>query len=177
MNKCGNRIRFAVLLTLLLIAAAGVSAESQFDITLNVPYYTGLKSSTGDVGDFSQYMFLVPDVKWNYYFGPEWLHFGVGLRLWTIIIESGLYPILSLESNLGNFVINANVGGGTFLFFGLLNDVVAEAVFLPELSVAYRLGKKKAFRIGTGVMLIVAPMAVSMNDFVFVGTAFARWTF
>ncbi len=137
----------------------------------------GLKSSTGDVGDFSQYMFLIPDVKWNYYFGPEWLHFGVGLHLWTLIIESGLYPILSLESNLGNFVLNANVGGGAFLFFGLLNDAAAEAVFLPELSVAYRLGKKKAFRIGTGVMLIMAPNALSMNDFAFVGTAFARWTF
>ncbi|RKX78869.1 MAG: hypothetical protein DRP70_04100 [Spirochaetes bacterium] len=178
MNKCGNRIRFAVLLTLLLVATAGVNAESQWDITLNVPYYAGLKSSTGDIGDFSQYMFLIPDVKWNYYFGPEWLHFGVGLRLWSLVLESSIYPILSLESNLGNFVINANIGGGLILFFGLANDFLADAVFIPEVSVAYRLGKKKRFSIGTGALFIVAPNVVGLeNSSAFVGTAFARWTF
>ena len=96
--------------------------------------------------------------------------------MWTLVIESAIYPIISLESNLGDFVINANVGGGVFLFFGLYNQFEAAGVFLPELSVAYRLGKKKRFSLGTGVMFVFAPEAVQMDEFAFVGTAFARWT-
>ncbi len=175
---CIKKFRMVFLLILILTAAGNLSAESQWDITLNVPYYTGLKSSTGSVGDFSQYLFLVPDVKWNYFFGPEWLQFGVGVRLWTLVLESAIYPIVSLESNLGNFVINANIGGGLVAFFGLANDFIADAVFFPEVSVAYRLGKKKQFSIGTGALIIIAPNASGLeNDAAFVGTAFVRWTF
>ena len=177
MNKSKKWISLIVLFTLFLAVAGQASAQSQWDISLSVPYYVGLKTSEGDVGEFSQYMFLLPDVKWNYFFGPEWLHVGAGLRLWTLVIESAIYPIISLESNLGNFVINANIGGGVFLFFGLYNDVVAESVFLPEISVAYRLGKKKRFSLGTGGMFVFAPGALEMNEFAFIGTAFARWTF
>ena len=173
----GKWIRLIVLITIFLAISAQVNADSQWDITLSVPYYAGLKSSSGDMGTFSQYLFLIPDVKWNYYFGPEWLHFGMALRLWTLLVESSIYPIISLESNLGNFVINANVGGGLLAFFGLANDFVADAIFIPELSVAYRLGKKKQFSLGTGVLFIIAPNVVELEGTAFVGTAFARWTF
>ncbi len=177
MNKSKKWICLVVFFALFLAVAGQASAQSQWDITLNVPYYVGLKTSEGDVGEFSQYMFLLPDVKWNYFFGPEWLHVGAGLRLWTLVIESAIYPIISLESNLGNFVINANVGGGVFLFFGLLNQFEAAGVFLPEISVAYRLGKKKRFSLGAGAMFAFAPEVADMENFAFIGTAFARWTF
>ena len=177
MNKSKKWIRFIILIALFLVITGQASAESQWDITLNVPYYVGIESSSGDLSEFSQYLFLIPDVKWHYYFGSEKIHFGMGLRLFTLILETAVYPIISLESNLGNFVINASFGGGLFLFFGLHNAFEADAVFLPELSVAYRLGKRKIFSLGTAGTFVLAPSASSMSDFAFVGTAFARWTF
>lgn len=169
--------RLVLVLLLIVIAAGYAAADSQWDISINVPYYTGARSSSGDLGVFAGYAFLLPDVKWNYYFGPEWLHFGMGLRLWTLVVESAVYPIISLESNLGNFVLNANLGGGAFLLFGVYNDAIFSTTFLPEFTVAYRLGKKKIFSIGTGVLFLFAPSQASLDNFIFTGTAFARWTF
>ncbi|MDF1568665.1 MAG: hypothetical protein P1P77_11665 [Spirochaetaceae bacterium] len=172
-----NSRRFVFLAAFLLIAALGASAQSQWDINLTIPYYAGVQSNSGNLGTFTDYLFLMPNVKWSYYFGTETLHFGPGLQLWTLIFESALYPTLSLESNLGDFVLNASFGGGAFLFFGLVNDGAFESVFLPELSVAYRLGKRKIFSVGTGVMFLIAPGTADLDEFAFIGSAFARWTF
>ena len=177
MKNNRNLLRFVVLSAILLIAAAGASAQSQWDIGLNIPYYAGIQTDSGDLGTFSEYLVLLPDVRWNYYFGSEAIHFGAGLRLWTLVLESALYPIISVESYLGDFVLNANFGGGAFLFFGLYNHVDFGAVFLPEVSVAYRLGKKKRFSLGTGVLFLIAPEVGDLDEFAFIGTGFARWTF
>jgi hypothetical protein len=43
--------------------------------------------------------------------------------------------------------------------------------------VAYRLGKKKIFRLGTAATFIVAPITSDIGGFTFVGSVFTRWTF
>ncbi len=176
MDAKKKRLSLVAILILFLVIAGQANADSQWDITLSVPYYAGLRSSTGDVGEFAEFLFLVPDVQWHYYWGSEKIHFGPGIRLWTLVLQSAIYPVFSVESNLGNFVLNASVGGGLFGFFGLYNQFAAEWLFLPDFSVAYRLGKRKIFSLGTGAMIIIAPDAVQFESLGFVGTVFARWT-
>ncbi len=176
MKKSKKWIRLVILFSLFLAITGAASADSQWDISLNVPYYLGIESSDGTLSQFNHSFIPIPDVKWHYYFGGEKLHFGVGFRFLTLILESAVYPMISLESNLGNFVINAGFGGGLFLFFGLENAFEAGTVFLPELSVAYKLGKRKIFSLGTAGTFLLAPSSASLNEFALIGTVFVRWT-
>ncbi len=168
-----------ILLALLITLVAGfAAADSQWDITFNVPYYAGFWSSSEDLGGFSSVFLPIPDIKWNYYFGPDWLHFGVGVRLITLLVESATFPIISLESNLGNFIIGTNIGGGAIAYFGIAGSgFLFEPIFLTELSVAYRLGKKKIFSLGTSAQFIFAPVNYFARTAIFIGTGFVRWTF
>lgn len=158
------------------LCSVPLSAGSQWDITLGIPYHMGVVFEGEATSAFSDYLIVLPEVKWGYYWGPEVFHVGVGFRLWTLLLESAVYPNISIESQLGNFVINANIGGWTFLVFGLYNDIGFSNFFLPDFSIAYRFGKKKIFSLGTGVMFFVAPDIVD-NGYAFIGTAFARWSF
>jgi len=97
--------------------------------------------------------------------------------MYSVVVESMIYPVISLESILGDFVIDARFGGGLIFLFGLETQFIADAIFLPELSVAYRLGKKKIFQLGTGATFVVAPITSDIGGFTFIGTAFARWSF
>ena len=106
-------IRLLILLSLLIIVGGQAHAESQFDIGMNVPYYAGLRTTDfGTVGQFNKYLFVIPDVKWHWYFGTESVRLGPGLRMWTLILQSTIYPQISFEAVLGDFVINAGIGGG-----------------------------------------------------------------
>ncbi len=170
-----KRLVFIVLL--LGVVGGFASAQSQWDLTLMVPYYNGLRMADGTVGEFASYAFVIPEVKWNYYFGAEWLRFGLGLKMWTALVISGITPIISLESNLNNFIINLNVAGGLFGFFGFVNYFLMDPIFVPELSLAYRFGKNKIFSLGLGALFFIAPFTSNLDIFSFSGTAFARWTF
>ena len=121
-----------ILVVCLILAATGfAAAQSQWDLSVSVPYYVG--DVSGDIGEFADFAFLLPNVKWHYYFGPEWLHVGVGFKLWTLIVESAVYPIVSVESVLAErVVLNAGIGGGAIFAFGLLTDFFFENVFFPE---------------------------------------------
>ena len=171
-------IRFLILMFLIIIVGGQAHAESQFDIGMNVPYYAGLRTTVlGTVGQFSKYLYVLPDVKWHWYFGTESLRFGPGLRVWTLILESAIYPQISLEAVLGDFVINAGIGGGAFFFFGVFNTFQTASIFIPELSLAYRLGKKKKFSLGTSALFVISPdVAPLLDNFIYIGTVFARWT-
>lgn len=166
--------KLIIFISFLTIFSFSIFAESQWDISLSFPYYAGIETDDGGVGEFSDYLFVMPDVKWNYYFGSEQLHFGVGMRLWTLLIESAMYPIVSVESNIGNWVFNANVGGGVFLLFGIVNSLETSSLVIPDISVAYKFGKKKIFSVGTGAMFLLSP---EFDGLAFVGTGFVRATF
>lgn len=166
--------KIIIIITFLSIYTFSVAADSQWDISLNVPYYAGIETEVGGIGEFSNYLFLLPEVKWNYYWGSEQFHVGVGMRLFTLLIESAVYPIISLESNVGNFVFNANVGGGIFLLFGVVNSIETSSLIIPDISVAYRFGKKKIFSVGTGATFLISP---EFDGLAFMGTGFVRATF
>ena len=162
--------RLILVICLITVAAGFAAAQSQWDLEISVPYYVG--DVSGDFGEVAEFAFLLPNVKWHYYFGPEWLHIGVGFKLWTLIVESALYPIVSVESVLAErVVLNAGIGGGVVFAFGLLTDFFVENLFFPEFSAAILLGQRRIFSVGTG-----ATAAMASGDIVFMGTVFARWT-
>ena len=170
-------LRLALIIILFTAAAGMAFADSQWDIALNVPYHMGIYTDNGDFSSMTDGIYPLPSVEWHWYFGSDILHFGPGLKLWTVVLESALYPVVSVESNLGDFVINASFGGGAFLLFGALTTVDAASIFLPEVSVAYRLGKQKRFSLGAGAIFFIAPGIADTDGFGFIGTALARFTF
>ncbi len=172
----GKRSLFALVVgsVLLLGGIQEVMAEFQFDIGINVPYVLGVKTEDDNVGDTLDYVFLVPDIKFNYLHPVGPVKLGGGVRLWTFIIQSLAYPILTAEAELGRFVLNANAGGGLFMFFGLYNSLQTGAVFIPEVSAAYRL--TPGFSVGTGLLLVFAPEAADISSFGYMGTVFGRFT-
>ena len=171
----GKKITIIALVLVLMGAALPLAADSQVDIGLHIPYYIGIESEEEDAGEALDYAFLVPDLKYNYFFNESGIKLGVGTRLFTIILESMAYPIVTVETDVGPFTLSGHVGGGVFLFFGLINDIGTGHIYLPELSVAYRFSEN--FSIGTGAMFFFAPEAADFNNFAYVGDVFARFTF
>ena len=73
-------------------------------------------------------------------------------------------------------MFNAGIGGGAFLFFGLLNAFEFEGIIIPEASVAYRF--TDWFQIGTGINLFMYPGATGdVSSFGYIPTVFGRFTF
>ncbi|MDZ7794284.1 MAG: hypothetical protein U5P10_11525 [Spirochaetia bacterium] len=173
----GKKTVIVGLVVILLGAALPAAADSQVDIGLHIPYYIGVEAADdeGDMGAALDYAFLVPDVKYNYFFNESGIKIGVGARLFTIILETMAYPIVTLETDVGPFTLSSHVGGGVFLFFGLYNDINTGQYYLPEVSVAYRFSE--SFSVGTGAGFFFAPEAADFNNFAYIGDVFARFTF
>ena len=170
----GRMIAFLIV----LIGFLGVfpaAADTQVDIGLNIPYIVGIETDDADANEVLDYAFLIPDVKVNYFFNEGGIRLGVGARLFTLILETMAYPILTVEAEFDKLVLSAHAGGGAFLFFGLLNDIAFENIYLPEVTVAYKLGER--FSVGTGALLFMAPEVADFSNFAYVGTVFARFTF
>ncbi len=98
------------------------------------------------------------------------------MRMFTVIVESLIFPVVAVEAEYSNFIINANVGGGFFLLFGLLNTIETQGIFIPELTLSYRMNDW--FQIGTGVNLFMWPEASGDTDtFGYIPTVFCRFNF
>ncbi len=171
----GRKFVLIGLVLILMGAALPLAADSQVDIGLHIPYYIGVQTEDDDAGAAINYAFLVPDLKYNYFFNESGIRFGVGARMFTIILESMAYPIVTLETDVGPFRFSGHVGGGVFLFFGLLNDIGTGHFYIPEVSVAYRFSE--SFSVGTGAGFFFAPEAADFNNFAYIGDVFARFTF
>jgi len=150
-------------------------ADGQVDIGLNYPYRFGIKSDNGDFDDVAKYVFLLPDIKLTYFFNEQGIRFGAGARMWTLLLETMAYPVLTLETEINRFVLSGHVGGGAFLYFGIIQGFNTESIFLPEVTVAYKFGER--FSVGTGAMFFFAPEVADFDTFAYIGTIFARFTF
>ena len=171
----GKKTVIIGLVVILLGAALPAAADSQVDIGLHIPYYIGIETEDEDAGAALDYAFLVPDLKYNYFLNESGIRLGVGVRLFTVILESMVYPIVTVETDIGQFRLSGHVGGGAFLFFGLFNSIETGQIVLPEVSVAFRFSE--SFSIGTGAGFFFAPEVGDFNNFAYVGDVFARFTF
>ncbi|MFW5738391.1 MAG: hypothetical protein ACOCWX_05000 [Spirochaetota bacterium] len=141
-----------------LVAAAPVVADSQVDIGANVPGWTSVSIDGERVTEQIPFRIPIPDLMYNYFFDVGPVKLGGGARVWTIILATGAYPIVSAEFETRRLVLNAHIGG---LVFGYLtpfpngSGIETGRVFLPEISAAFRL--TDWFSLGVAALSVRVP--------------------
>jgi hypothetical protein len=153
----------AVAVVAMLVGGAAV-ASAQFRMDIDVPWYlyVGLSPALeaqldADFGttNISQFAVVIPNIQMYYMFGGNLLQFGVGARIYTVLVMNFLYPSIVGEVHLGKFDVNLNVGGIVGVLFGLgptLEVTPSAGWFTADLSAGYRL--TDWFRVGVGAFVI-----------------------
>ena len=163
--------KMLVAAAVLILMSLPVFADFRLDIGLDAPLSVGVTNGASGVGsDIGKIPFLpIPEVAIHYLWSLGPVDLGVGLRAFTVIIESLAWPNLIGEVNLGPVVIQAQFGGGFFAAFGAAgNNTAFGNVAIPDLSAWFKFGKTSAFRLGAGIMGIWAPDAIgSMMPWLF----------
>jgi hypothetical protein len=177
-----------VAAVMLCMGAVSASAQLRLDMDVNVPAYIGISSAGTTEGIWNQFFIPFPDARLAYQFGSGAFRAGVGVRVFTFIIENILYPEAYVEYTVDRFAFSANVGGFGFLEFGLLSGVLQSTlgsgftltgfhdIVIPDLNVAYKVNDW--FRIGAGIFML-APFTANngalLSDFIFTGYINARF--
>lgn len=167
--------RLVLLLIAATLAAAPVFSQSQVDIGINVPAQIGISIDGESVTDQIPFRIPVPDLMYNYFFLDGDLSIGVGARLWTLILISGGYPIVSAQLEIDRVVLNAHIGGGVFAYFSPFPEgsgIQTGDVFFPEVSAMFRL--TDSFSIGVSALGVLVPELT--DDFGYTINAVARFT-
>ncbi len=171
---------------LLLLCVISSFAQPRIDLGIDVPFYFGVKivdtSGSGlgfDTGAFSQFTFLFPEIAAHYVIDLELLKIGLGVRMFTFIIESVGWPNLFVELNLDPLVLSAEVGGGFYFLFGLFSTAGSMPLAIGDIAAAYKFNDW--FRAGLGVFSIAeTDQNINFSDsgsFPFAVYAFAKFTF
>ena len=154
-----------IVLLVAFVAIVAVPAFSQFriDLGVDIPMTLGVIGkgeiqTSSEVGTFLRSHILpFPEASFYYQFSIGPLTLAPGVRVFTFILESVLWPDLMAELNLGPVFVQAHLGGLVFVVFGLFNDAQYGKVLLPDVSVWIGLGKGRRFRIGGGVLGLMLP--------------------
>jgi hypothetical protein len=154
-----------IVLLAVFIAVLAVPAFSQFriDLGFDVPMTVGALSGSGvttssEVGEFlREHILPFPEASFYYQFDIGPLKLAPGVRVFTFILESVLWPNLMAELVLDPVFIQAQLGGLVFALFGLVNNIEFGEVLLPDVSIWIGLGKERRFRIGGGVLGMLLP--------------------
>jgi len=150
------KMRNAVLALVLLCVPLGLSAQVRFDVGFDIPRGIGAVAenqvdiSQETVDFFNDYVFPFPEAGVYYQQEVDPFRIGCGLRAYTFILETVFWPNFYAETDLWRFTFALQAGGGLFGFFGLYNDFQAGAIFIPDLSAWFRIGK--SFRLGAGAI-------------------------
>jgi len=154
-----------IVLLAVFIAVLALPAFSQFriDLGVDVPLTVGTISGSGvttssEIGSFlDDHILPFPEASLYYQFSVGRLKLAPGVRVFTFILESVLWPNLMAELALDPVFIQAQLGGLVFVLFGLENDVQFGQVLLPDVSFWLGLGKERRFRLGAGVLGMMLP--------------------
>jgi hypothetical protein len=155
MNK---RVIILLIALVMLIGVSGsLFADPQVDIGINFPAYIGVAYQGERASEQLPFSFPVPDLMYNYYFGFDFISVGVGFRAWSLILASAAYPIVSAQVQLDPIVLQANVGGGAFVYHVIGAGLGFETgnVFFPEISAAFKFNDW--FSLGASVLGIYLP--------------------
>ncbi len=152
-----------VVLVILILLATPVFAQWRLDVGAIVPRGAGLslggetEAIIGGV-DMAAWPFIPFPEAGLYYtgnLGPVSL--GIGVRAFTLILETILWPNAFAEVNLGPLAIQAQLGGGLFAMVGVASSTATGQVFMPDLSAWLKIGKKGNFRLGGGLIGLYMP--------------------
>jgi hypothetical protein len=133
-----------------LIAVPSAFADWRVDIGAEAPLGMGVRSSdeSVDYGVFLNLLFFLPQGTLSYDFSIGPLNLGVGVKAYTMVVESVAYPVVYAELDLDPVLINLTTGGLGFAVFGVYNNFFSGPLLIPDLSVMFKLGKY--FRLGVG---------------------------
>ena len=144
---------------IILMVIPGAFAQFRLDLAIDIPVILGITAETDD-GDFNDSINLLEDVgtfpfptamaAYQFPLGP--VNAGVGLKGYSLIIETVFWPVVYAEVDLSPIVIHANIGGLGFLYFGLGTGTTTSSVIIPDFHIAYKFGK--TFRLGIGAMAL-----------------------
>ena len=142
-----------------LLAVGTVSAQAvqfRMDANLSVPVYWGYFSTTfgGTYGEAMQYAFVIPEYDAYLQLNMGMFRMGIGLRLFTIILESAIVPDIFFELNIDPIVIRLGCSGGAIAIFGLFSaGPEFGPVLAPDLYVGFKF--VELFRVGIGCTVIM----------------------
>jgi hypothetical protein len=145
-------------LALCILAAAPLAADAQVDIGVNLPTWIGISYNGENVMEQIPIRLPLPDLMFNYFFEVGDFKLGVGARVWTIILATGAYPIVSAEYETERLLVNANIVGGVFGYVTVapeVSGIETGRVFLPEVSALFRV--TDWFAAGVGVLGVLVP--------------------
>lgn len=154
-----KRALFAVLVLSLAIAPA--AAQIRLDAGVTIPRGAGLINSgstqLADLGEvLSSWIIPLPEAGLYYQFRAGPVKLGVGVRVFTFILVSVLWPNAIAEVDFGPVTLMGQLGGGWFGAFGVIPFTSATGnVLFPELSLWYRFGE--SFRLGIGAIGLMLP--------------------
>jgi hypothetical protein len=115
-------------------------------------------TTSSEVGEFLRdHILPFPEASFYYQFEFGPLRLAPGVRVFTFILESVLWPNLMAELAFDPVFIQAQLGGLIFVLFGLANNIEFGEVLLPDLSIWLGLGKERRFRLGGGVLGMLLP--------------------
>ena len=144
--------KFIVLAVIATLGLVAVSAQVRMDLGIDIPLRISAVVEGSELADGANvpYTLPFPSAGLYYTFGAGPLELGVGARMYSLVLLSALWPNVIAEMDLGRVVLEAQLGGGAFLFFGVLSSTQTGSVFIPDLSAWLKLGK--TLRIGGGAM-------------------------
>jgi hypothetical protein len=132
----------------LLLSANAAFAQFRFDADIMIPFSAafisdiqtlGTGASSGSVG--IPYPFIVPDIQALLEADLGIVELGGGVRLFTVLIESLVYPNVFAEVNLAPVSINLSLGGFAFAFVGIYNGLAMTDIMVADLNVGLSLTK------------------------------------
>ena len=138
-------------------------SQARIDIGVDVPMTIGVIGNgeietSNEAGEFlKEHILPFPEASFYYQFRAGPITLAPGVRCFTFILESVLWPNIMAELELGPVFIQGQLGGLFFAVFGLYSNVDYGAVLLPDLSVWVGLGKERRFRLGGGVLGMMLP--------------------
>lgn len=160
--------KYIVVAVLVALCIVSVSAQVRLDLGIDIPLRISAVMEDSELADGFNipYTFPFPSAGLYYTFGAGPLNLGVGARMYSLIVVSALWPNAIAELELGPAVLQAQLGGGAFMFFGLVSSMQTGAVFIPDLSAWFKLGK--TLRVGAGAMgLFIEDLADTAMPVVF----------
>ncbi len=165
-----------ILIVLVVAAAFPAVADIQVDIGVNVPFLFGVEFADEDAQQWSEYAFVLPDAKVSYFMEFGNLKLGAGLRAFTIILESLVYPTVTAEYDISDVRLSASIGGGAFALIGLYNDIFTGNIWMPEVSAIYRVNEWFGLGVGATGFFIPGEEELVENPFPYAAYALARFT-
>ena len=155
--------RIILIVALIAILAFPAFSQVRLDVGVVVPMTIGVLGNgdfdtSNEAGEFLRSHWLpFPEAGLYYQFSVGPLNLAPGVRVFTFILESVIWPNLMAELAFDPVFIQAQVGGLLFAVFGLYNDVDYGELFFPDLSIWIGLGEERRFRLGGGMLGLYWP--------------------